>query len=125
MARLEYPLGPDCPCLKLAGAEVPQWLRAFGFYEKVKPAIAKLKTASAGDLTVCGEFYAEASDLRFLFCFDCHGAAGHRIEASGFVVMPQGEFMTGSVRIAVQMFANEQMERVAQAGGTTVVINQG
>ena len=123
--RLEYPLGPGCAILRIANAEVPQWLRAMNLYEKTLPAFANLKAASAGELTICGEFYDERLDFRILFCIDCHGAVNHRIDARGFLIMPQTEPMTESSRMAMQAMANEHMERVAAAGGTTVVIEQG
>ena len=123
--RLENPMGPGCAFLRIAGAEVPQWLRAMDLYEKTLPVIGNLKAAGAGELTICGEFYDANSDLRILFCIDCRGMINHRIDAHGFLAMPQTEAMTESARISIQMMANEQMERVATAGGTTVIVNQG
>ena len=123
--RLEYPMGPGCAFLKIAGAEVPQWLRAMSLYEKIRPAFANLKATGGGELTVCGEFYDDQLDFRVLFCFDCRGSANHRIDASGFLAMPQTEPFIESARISIQMIANQHMERVAAAGGTTIIVNQG
>ena len=125
ISRLEYPLGPGCPFLKIAGAEVPQWLRAMEIYDKTKPALAKLKAACAGEVTICGEFYDEGSDLRILFCIDCQGSVGHRISAYGYLALPQTEVFLSMARTSMQMTANEIMERVSESGGTTIVINQG